>query len=55
MPAYASIIDALSANDLVTARDFNLYDEMLEWIGQKPQALNGNHQSIYAHDSRFGC
>ena len=34
--------------DLVTVRDFNLYDEMLEWIGQKPQALNGNHQSIYA-------
>ena len=34
--------------DLVTARDFNLYDEMLEWIGQKPQALNDIHQSIYA-------
>jgi len=34
--------------DLVTVRDFNLYDEMLEWIGEKPEAVNGNHQSIYA-------
>ena len=34
--------------DLVTIRDFSLYDEMLEWIGDKPQELNGDHQSIYA-------
>jgi hypothetical protein len=34
--------------DLVTVRDFNLYDEMLEWIGEKPETLNGNHQSAYA-------
>ena len=37
--------------DLVTVRDFNLYDEMLEWIGEKPESLNGNHQSIYAVSS----
>ena len=37
--------------DLVTVRDFNLYDEILEWIGEKPESLNGNHQSIYAVSS----
>ncbi len=34
--------------DLVTVRDFNLYDEMLEWIGEKPETLNSNHQTTYA-------
>lgn len=34
--------------DLVTVRDFDLYAEMLEWIGEKPESTNGHHQSTYA-------
>ncbi len=34
--------------DLVTVRDCNLYDEMLEFIGEKPTTINGHHQSTYA-------
>ena len=34
--------------DIVTVRDFNLYAEMLEWIGEKPETTNGHHQSTYA-------
>ena len=34
--------------DLVTVRDFNLYTEMLEWIGEEREAPSANHQSTYA-------
>jgi len=34
--------------DIVTIRDFDLYAEMLEWIGEKPESANGHHQSTYA-------
>ena len=34
--------------DIVTVRDFDLYAEMLEWIGEKPESTNGHHQSTYA-------
>ena len=34
--------------DIVTVRDFDLYAEMLEWIGEKPESANGHHQSTYA-------
>lgn len=34
--------------DIVTVRDFDLYAEMLEWIGEKPESANCHHQSTYA-------
>lgn len=34
--------------DLVTVRDFNLYTEMLEWIGEEQESLNIDLQSTYA-------
>ena len=34
--------------DLVTVRDFNLYTEMLEWIGEEQQLPNAMGQSTYA-------
>ena len=34
--------------DIVTVRDFDLYAEMLEWIGEKPESTNGHHQSTCA-------
>ena len=34
--------------DLVTVRDFNLYTEMLEWIGEEREMPDATHQSTYA-------
>lgn len=34
--------------DMVTVRDFDLYAEMLDWIGEKPESANGQHQWTYA-------
>lgn len=36
------------AVDIVTVRDFDLYAEMLDWIGEKPELSNVHHQSTYA-------
>lgn len=34
--------------DLVTIREFDLYEELLEWIGEKPESVSESHPSIYA-------
>lgn len=34
--------------DVVTVRDFNLYDELLEWIGEQDQALGDIPPAAYA-------
>jgi len=39
--------------DLVTARQFNLYADLLEWIGQQDPALGTDPPTIYAVSMRF--
>jgi hypothetical protein len=44
---------ALAIADLVTIREFNLYAELLAWIGQHDPALGEEPPSIYAVAMRF--
>jgi hypothetical protein len=44
---------AVSIVDLVTTRQFNLYAELLEWIGQPDTALGTEPATIYAASLRF--
>lgn len=39
--------------DLVTVRDFNLYAELLEWIGEQDPALGADPPGIYAVSCRW--
>jgi len=40
--------------DLVTVRDFNLYAELLEWIGQRDSAMGNDPPPVYAASWRWG-
>jgi hypothetical protein len=44
---------ALAVVDLVTTRQFNLYAELLEWIGQADSTLGTEPPAIYAAALRF--
>jgi hypothetical protein len=44
---------ALAIVDLVTTRQFNLYAELLDWIGQHDPALGAEPPTIYAVSMRF--
>jgi hypothetical protein len=44
---------ALAIVDLVTTRQFNLYAELLDWIGQSDPALGAEPPTIYAAAMRF--
>ena len=44
---------ALALVDLVTTRQFNLYAELLEWIGQHDPALGAEPPATYAVSLRF--
>ena len=44
---------AVSIVDLVTTRQFNLYAELLDWIGQHDPALGTEPSAIYAASVRF--
>lgn len=44
---------SVSIVDLVTVRHFNLYAELLEWIGQHDPSLGTEPPSIYAASLRF--
>jgi uncharacterized protein DUF4058 len=39
--------------DLVTARDFNLYAELLQWIGERDPALGDDPPPVYAVSCRW--
>jgi hypothetical protein len=44
---------AIAIVDLVTVRQFNLYAELLDWIGQEDPALGAEPPAIYAVAMRF--
>jgi hypothetical protein len=44
---------ALAIVDLVTSRQFNLYAELIDWIGQSDPALGAEPPAIYAVAMRF--
>jgi hypothetical protein len=44
---------AIAIVDLVTTRQFNLYAELLDWIGQHDPALGTEPPTIYAVSMRF--
>jgi Protein of unknown function (DUF4058) len=44
---------AIAIVDLVTTRQFNLYAELLEWIGQHDAALEAEPATTYAVSMRF--
>src|SRR5204863_6263566 len=39
--------------DLVTVRDFNLYAELLDWVGERDPALGDDPPAIYAIACRW--